>query len=435
MSLACALLACRLLVALALIPPWQQPDEPSHVARVELQRSQIDLLDGSPDPAREVDILQSMAHYGWWEHRDRRWETPVVIPEDFSTAEMRRAGVPALSPGDSPIYFVVAGRLLSWLPRLSVVDDLYILRGVSALFGLLTLWFAWLGARQFFGTLGGATVTVLLALHSQFAVVSTAAAADALVNLLGAVLWWQTVLAVKRNDGLLPLIGVWASAIVAASTDRMGVPLLVFALIVSIVVARRTKGLVRPAVVGVGLALVAAAWAVGASGETYNLRSAFTEGWLPVPAARHWSFFGTFTSFVHQSWWFSLGWVRYAPPPWWTMVVVVLTGIAVVGTGRRLVGGGAPEAGTRTLIALAAIGVALQLSALYWTYFRLGHGAQGKSLFPVLIPCLVLLWSGIEMWVPKPHRVHAAAALVLLFALLDAAAWGLVALPAYYASF
>ena len=46
-----------------------------------------------------------------------------------------------------------------------------ILRAISAVFGMLTLWIAWLGARECLGTLGGATVALLLALHPQFAIV------------------------------------------------------------------------------------------------------------------------------------------------------------------------------------------------------------------------------------------------------------------------
>ena len=428
-----ALLACRLFVALALIPPWQQPDEATHVARVELQRNQIFLLDGSPDAAREGEILQSMARYDWWEHRYRRAEAPTTIPKDFISAGYGVA-VPAVSFDRATAYTLFTGRLLSWLPRLTIVEDLYILRALSAIFGMLTLWVAWLGARECLGTLGGATVAALLALHPQFAVVATAAGADALTNLFGACLWWQAAIAVNRNDGLLPLTGVWAAAIAAVSADRMGVPLLAFALAVSIVViARRTKSFMRHVVVGA--ALVAAGWALGTFGESYNLQSVINQGWLPVAEARSLSFFGRFMLFVHQSWWFSLGWVRYAPPSWWAMIVVTLTAIAAVGTGRQLVSSGAFDAGRRTLIALAVVGVALQISAVYWTYFRLGHGAQGKSLFPVLVPCLVLLWSGIETWVPPRLQVQAAAALVLLLALLDAAVWGLVALPAYSASF
>ena len=438
---ALALLACRIFLALALIPPWQQPDEPTHVARVEQQRNRIALLDGSPDPAREGEILQSMASYDWWEHRGPGWETPTIIPKDFTSAT-RVVAVPAQDLARLPTYYLIVGRLLSWLPRLSVVEDLYILRAISAVFGMLTLWVAWLGARECLGTLGGTTVAVLLALHPQFAIVSTAAAADAMVNLLGACMWWQTTVAVRRKHVLLPLAGVWSAAIVAMSADRMAVPLLAVAVVVSVAVVtlrrpswgRRTIFTLSVAAVFAVVVLGAAMWALDAFGASYSVRFIFSRGWVPVPGAMTWNSFAHFTSFVHQSWWFSLGWVRYAPPPWWTAVAIALTAIAAVGTGRRLFGDRELDARTRTLIGLAVIGIAIQVSAVYWTFFRLGTGGQGKSLFPLLVPCLVLLWAGIEAWVPPSRRVHAAAALVLLLALLDAAVWGLVVIPAYSGS-
>jgi hypothetical protein len=436
-----ALLACRILVALALVPPWQQPDENTHIARVELQRNRIALLDGSPDPAREGEILQSMAYYDWWEHRGRGWKTPSILPKDFTSVRLGVA-VPAQNGADLPIYYLIVGRLLNWLPRLSIVEDLYVLRAIAAVFGMLTLWIAWLGARECLGALGGTTVAVLLALHPQFAIVSTAASPDSIVNFLGACVWWQATLAMKRGSVLLPLSAMWSAAIAAAAADRMGVPLLLMAFVVSVVVVTLRRPfwgqkvfftLPATAVCAV-VALGAAMWTLDTFGEIYALRANFSRGWAPVPGAMTWNLFTNFTSSVHQSWWFSLGWGSYPPPAWWAAITVVLTALAAIGTGRRLFKDRQIDARTRTLIALAVIGVAVQVSAVYWTYFRLGNGGQGKSLFPVLVPCLVLLWTGIEAWVPASRRVHAAAALVLLLALLDAAAWGLVAIPAYYAS-
>ena len=450
LPLACALLACQLLIALALIPPWQQPDESTHVARVELQRSRITGLDGSPDPARESEILQSMAYYDWWEHRNVRSETPAIIPRDFNTAG-NGVALPAQGVDEPTAYTVIAGRILSWFPRLSVVGDLYILRALSAVCGLLTLWIAWLGARECLGRLGGMTVAFLLALHPQFAVVSTAAAADGLVNLFGACLWWQTTLAVKRTHVLLPLAGVWCAALAAASADRMGVPLLLVASVVSVAVAllrrpswgRRAIVAVAAAAVFAVVAIGAALWTLESFGETFGLRVLFSQSWSLVPGAQSWTFFTRFSSILHQTWWFSLGWVRYAPPAWWTAVAITLAAIATVGTGQRLVRIRELDAQTRMLIALAVIGLVVQASGVYWNYFRLGHGAQGKSLFPVLIPCLVLFWAGIEAWVPPRQLRHEPPWSVLKIAggpwyscspCSDAAAWSLVAIPAYYAS-
>ena len=212
MVTAFALLGCQLLLGLALIPPWQQPDEPTHVARVELRRHRIAHLDDGLDPGREFEILRSMATYSWWQHRRVREEPPPTIPQDFLAARPP-VGTSAVVPGRTPLYPWFAGRVLRWLPYLSVVNDLYVLRTISAVLGLLTLWVAWLGARECLGALGGATVAVVLALHPQFAIVSTTATPDAMVNLLGACAWWQIAVAFRRKNVLPCLAATWCATI------------------------------------------------------------------------------------------------------------------------------------------------------------------------------------------------------------------------------
>lgn len=330
---------------------------------------------------------------------------------------------------------MITGRILSRLPRTTVEDDLYWLRAFSALAGFLTLWVAWLGARECLGALGGATVVMLLALHPQFAIVSTAASPDAIVNLAGACVWWQAAVAMKRTR-MLPLAPMWAAAIVATWMDRMGVPLLAFAVCVSAVVGiARVKAspwrLALTISAVAASALAAIAWVLTVFG-TFDIDriSAAT----PLPSLPPWDAFARTSWLIHQSWWFSPGWGRYTPPSWWILIVATLTIVAIAGTARLLIRRSA-DAPTRKLLALAVIGVALQLAAVHaGIYLRLGVGPQGRYLLPLLVPSLVLLWSGIETWVPHSRRAHAAAALVLLLALLDAAAWMLVAVPAYYDS-
>lgn len=439
---ALALLAARLLVALALIPPWQQPDEATHVAHVELQRSRAAGLDAQPDPAREAEILQSMADHQWWEHRRLGLRTPIIVPDRFS--DFASGGISAvvevLLVSDPPVFYVVTGRLFNWLPRFTVVQDLYLLRAMSALLGLLTFWVAWLGAWETLGARGGAIVAMLLALHPQFAIVSTAASPDPVPVLLGACIWWQTAVAIRRERFGVPLVVIWAAAIAAAAADRVGVPLVAVALFVSAVaIGKRvtpTRGwaaLTVPAIMACGLAMGIAIWALDAFGDTYGFNYIFSGGWAPVPGAMTWTRFARFNWAMHQGWWHVLGWGRYVPPGWWTAVATALTVSAGVGLARMALRGRHVDGKTRTLLVIAAIGIAIQLAAVYSTFFRLGTGAQGRYLFPFLVPSLVLLWTGIETWAPH-RREAAAAALVLLFSLLDATAWILVAIPAYYAS-
>ena len=436
---ALALLAVHLVIALALTPPWQQPDEPTHVAAVEAQVSRLSSVNQS-DPGREAEILQSMAQYYLWTHRHLGGETPSVIAKDFlhaSAAGPAQVGSPAPSGVDIPTYALAAGRILSWLPRVTVVDDLYWLRAFSAIAGLVTLWVAWRGARECLGTLGGATVATLLALHPQFAIVSTAASPDALVNLAGACVWWQAVLTLKRPR-VLSLALMWAAAILATSVDRMGAPLLAFALVVS-----GATGIVRVGAWTWHSALIittttaaglAAAWWFSAFVTSSRFSRALLGNLTPEPGLMTWDSFARLTWLIHQSWWFSPGWGRYALPALWIAVVATVTVSAVTGAARLLVRPGV-DAPIRKFVVLAAIGIVLQLAAVFTgIYLRLGVGPQGRYLFPVLVPALVILWSGLAAWVPPPRRAHAAAALVLLLALLDAAAWLLVTVPAYYDS-
>jgi len=372
-----------------------------------------------------------MARYGWWQHRGLR--PPAQIREEFQSAGVRM-NVNTTTPTKPAVYYRISGRLLSLLPRMSVVDDLYVLRTMSTIVSLLTLVVAWLAARACLGVAGGATVMLLLALHPQFAIMSTAVSADAMVTLLGACVWWQAAVAVRQGHLRWPLTAMWLAALCAALADRSAFPLLVIASAVSIFVVSlrlRFRGWKAAVVVAVVATLAGISiWFVRTLQTTFVVLS---EDWFLTPAeAINAEFLWRFSSFLFQSWWSSLGWVRYAPPSWWTAVAFVVVAIAAVGVGRRL----SREADTRTrmLLGLALMSFAVQLFAVYWAYFRLGHGAQGKSLFPVLVPSLILLWAGLEAWVPPSRRTHAAIAIVVLFALLDAAVWALVAIPAYASS-
>lgn len=433
---ASALFILHCLIALALIPPWQQPDEPTYVTSIEAHVSRL-TSSRATDRGREAEILQSMARYDWWRHRRPGGQPPAVIADNFLYAAAGgpvQVGSSAPGEADTPTYALVTGRMLSWLPRMTVVDDLYFLRVFSAVAGLLTLWVAWLGARECLGALGGATVAMVMALHPQFAIMSTAASPDSLVNLAGACVWWQASIAVRRKQ-MWPVATMWAAAIFATSVDRMGVPLLIVALCVSGVVGiARAKGLRwRPALLSAAIAmsgLGAAAWALRRFGTLFD----FTLD-PSTTVAVTWTSFLSFNWVMHQTWWFSPGWGLYAPPAWWTVIVAILTVLAVAGALHRPWKAGV-DPQTHGLLALAAAGIAIYLTAVYGgTYFRLGVSAQGRYVFPVLVPSLVILWAGLETWVPRSRHAQAAAALIVLLAVLDAAAWSLVVLPAYYASF
>src|SRR5688572_1653910 len=81
------LLACfaaQLLVAVALIPPWQNPDEPQHLLTTRLvqTRGPEFVLESELGGPQEPPIVESMARYGWWRHY--QWPTPDPLPSTFA---------------------------------------------------------------------------------------------------------------------------------------------------------------------------------------------------------------------------------------------------------------------------------------------------------------------------------------------------------------
>lgn len=412
-----AVFVCRLALSLVLVPPWQQPDEPAQVAFAEVSRDRLSSL-GSPDPGRQAEILQSMETYEWWRHYRMPTPTPLPTRFDVGGGAAYTLGVDPTSASYPRTYYSLIADLLSRAPPMSVVKDLYVMRTCSAVLAVLTLWAAWHGARQCLGEAGGATVMVILTLHPQFVMVSTTASPDALVNLLGAGIWWQALVATRRASFLLPLAGVWLAAIVAAAADRMGAPLLLMAFVVSVIALTRQRGFKRSAA-------ALAIFATALLGTSLWLRDVFwlmfrSAAWtrlLPVPDARSWEYFFRFTSVSFESWWSSLGWVRYSPPTWWMGIVVVLAVGVVLGVVQRLFRD--RDTPMREVLGLAMMMLAIQIAGVYWAYFRFGDTPQGRHLFPCLVPALVLLWLGVEAWMPMRYRQYAAIGLVVVFALLD----------------
>jgi hypothetical protein len=148
-----------------------------------------------------------------------------------------------------------------------------------------------------------------------------------------------------------------------------------------------------------------------------------------VPSAQSWSYFFRFSSFLLESWWSTVGWAKYAPPGWWIMTAFLVTAAAAVGLVRRLAR--ARDTDMHGLVAIAMVILSVQMLAEYWLYFRLGFMAQGRHLFPALVPTLVLFWLGVEGWVPARHRQSAALSVVVIFAFLDFFVWTFVAVPVY----
>jgi hypothetical protein len=427
LAAAIVVLLMRMALSVLIVPPWQHPDEPIHVAAAEVWRSRITGNDAQ-DRGREAEIIDSMIRHGWWRHYGQPLP-PGPPPTRFVStgAVFSTIGLVPDSSSYAPPYYAGAGWLLSLAPRAPVERDLYVMRVVAMACGAVTLWVGYLASRLALDALGAATVTTLFALHPQGAIAFTTAGPDALVMCAGAIVWWQTMSAVRGSHQVRSLAILWLAAIGAATVDRLGIALIPIAFIVTAVVS--VEGLRFRSTAAV-LALVALAIALAAA-TIPAIRNPLRISLAQTLVSSSWAdallYAGRFTTALLRSWWYSLGWARYFAPTWWVISTWVITIVSLAGIYRAF----ARSLGTRRVILLASVNLFCFLAAVAWVFLRVRVGAQGRYLFPVIVPTLTLIWLGTAGWFPARFRPVGAAALVAAFAVLDLIVWSLVALPAY----
>jgi hypothetical protein len=424
-----SLFACRLAFLAIYVPPWQHPDEPQHVEYiVTLVRHHSFAQPREIDPLVSAEVVHSMARYHWWEYSGL--PVPAVLPR--SVLDLTQSS--ALQ--HPRLYHVFSAALLRGLGIDDLMAQYRALRLVSVLLALCGAAAVWAGTRRAFGGAVAAGALALLVLHPQFAVVSTAVNPEALVNLAGAVVWWQGARAVRGPRRAMALVAVVSAAVIGALSKRAGFPLLAVATAVaavSLAAAWRASrwNPVRPLLLAL---LIAGLGAVVAFVLLPDWSRAVRYGveileLQPLASVEDPHFLRDFSRNFFQSAWLNAGWLTLPAPPDWYVVAAAVTGLAPLGAlcglSRRL------GAGERTMVAVAAVFVAVQLAAIYGTYFRAGYPAQGRYLFPAIGPLLVLIWLGAVHW-PK-GRVRRAAAVVLLTTAvwLDARAWTEVIVPGF----
>ena len=436
LALIVAVFVCRALFALAVVPLWQHPDEPQHLEfiRILARQDRLDLSERS-DVELQRNILASMREHGWWRHYSER--APSPLPDSFAEIPERIWGV-GTSP---PAYYLLGAAALKATRAESLVGQHQVLRWMALLLAVPTLLCVWAGARVLFGVQVATGATLLLALHPQFVLMSTAVNPDVLVNLCGAVLWWQGARlltgapAPTRAATSMALMTV--ATVVGILTKRVAAPLLLMLVIVPMVAVsfgrptawRTTWRAVGAAVVGLGLVGLAGLFWFGEEAARLGEYWSYLVRFSWSDEASDLGFFERFTTVLFDSFWLMAGWLTHPAPSAWLATVRVLSVAALVGCliGVRRQGMAMWRAG----LVLAGVLVAIQTAGVYVGLYANGLGPQGRYLFPVIGPFMALFWIGLHGWWPRRLWPAVSATLVALMLALDAIAWAGVLVPAY----
>lgn len=414
------LFVCRAALVSTIVPPWQDPDSPTHfvlVRRLAMEdppRAAVERL--------EAEVIASMAQYRWWEPYEQA--TPDPLPTSFRDMDFGRGTY------DQPLYYALGHAALRMTAPPTLADAYWHLRVLSIGISTATLAMGWAGTRLLFGPSAALGALAVAVLFPQFVLAGIAVNPNVLAAFFGALAWWQVGRVARGRQVELSLALTVAAAVAALFTKRSAIPFAAGALVVGLALfarqvprwkgsARRlvaTAGVIAPLAIGAIMMLqtegLVAYWI-----RTVNL---VREIQNPVTPLEY-----TLASIDHT--WFVAGWHRFLAPEGWRAAARVLTVVALAGAVVRTV----ERSPQRPFLAIAWVLVTAQilvvLAAGYWG-FSVPHGRYAET---VLAPMAALMWLGVPRLMPPAIRPYAGPALVAVLGVMNVSLVTRVLIPAY----
>ena len=433
-----------------IMPPWQAPDEVAHFEHAHLMAAL-----GRPISSADVSlpleqaIIQSLYQFHAWTYRNE--QAPAVPPPRLGLTPF--GTFPTLDRF-SLTYVVFALAVAPFLDQ-DIVVQLYVMRFVSVIMGVLVVVLAFETARQVSPDhveLAIAVAAFVLFLPQHAFITATVSdgnlaelAASACIYLL--VVMWTQGLSWPRAAGC---VACAVAAIMSKATAYFLVPLL---LVVGPAIALRWNAgqpsrqtqfwrnvLLAGLVVG-GLGAVLAVVIVLLPPLYFILRNFgynagrlahFGNYLLTLNSTGGFSnaLLGLFTSF-----WVTFGWMVVTFPPPVYSALLVLTILSLLGLAWQLVRlPGKPQV-LRSLYLVLALAVALAIAVLIGWYVISPIGLayyQGRYLFGAIVPIAILLVVGWLGCVPARYRPPAALFVLVAMGLFDVVALFNLAWPFFY---
>jgi len=419
------------LLYLAIVPPWQHYDEPTHFEYVRL----VALWDRRPakneiDLATNREIADSMYRFSFWQ--------PGVRPNLFGAESPNIGFSEKVHP---PLYYALAAIPVRSLRFLPIEDQLYAARMVAVMLYVLVVVCAWRVAVVLAPERLSLQIAVPLTtmLVPAFADQMSAVNNDALVNfgtsalLLGCV--WLIRAGSRPTSLVLAVLGLTV-AVLTKRTALVGVVPFALALLWSL---RRQpmRWWIWPALIA-GFVLVVGFIALDPWGgwmvrpwlvelDRRYLRLSLDQ---LVASLFDWGNsnrnYALFFDVLFSSFWMHFGWgnIQLAWGWVWIMRAVVLVGIVGL-----FVAGLQPHTDSehwqRRIVWLfvATVLVAWLAAVVRFEAEQSNYIPRGRYVHLAIVPTIWLLVLGFERLTPRRWRVYSLLGLVLFFVLIDTVAW------------
>ncbi len=288
---------------------------------------------------------------------------------------------------------------------------------------LLTVALGWrlFPERPLVGLLAGA----LTAFNPQFLFISGAVNNDNLLVLAATGVWWQVTAALHRPEGWRPWlpVGLWLAVAMLAKTSGLLVAVGVGVALAALGWRRRSfRWLVRAgAAVALPVLLLTAAWFIRNQvvyGDPLGWNMYQQLGYGDVqPAAFGWSEARDYFTVQFQSFWGLFGWMNIPAPGWFYGLTLLLVLAGIGGLVWRAARGEMDRLKAETrlgLLVLAGVVVGFEVMMTAITSRCDPSCYQGRYLFPVIAPAMLLVSYGLLSLAPRaPTRVAGGVALVM----------------------
>lgn len=413
----------------ALIPFDRSPDEKQNFKLIKAKHLQF-------ASASEQEIQQAAARL---DRTSRYLLYPDAPPGKYTLQEHSDAILPA-PPHSSQIYYLVGGWLLKLFSLDQIRDEIFLIRGLSILCGVIVIGVSFLVTRELFPDenflmIG---VPVFLTFLPQFTAMNGAISDDKFAELFLALMFWLLVKIFKYGMNWM-YAAAWLVTIVLALLSKR-TAMFIFPLFPVMLLLYSWKAslgfrlhlllllILAPLVIG-GYHL---AWYIDEMGGVLSkyviwvspdkLKAVLEQAY----SLQSLKYYAKFFIVIYFSFWGVFGYMNIHLHHFWYIALALGQGLSIAGLmrwGWRIkTGSQTIESWKAKVLYLFALSIIFVIVIMFFRSIILRPGdpmlAQGRRLFTVLIPIGIFTILGVEkLFAPKYHTLVAVIAFVGLFVL------------------
>jgi len=422
-----ALSLVRGILYASVIPPWQAPDEITHFEYISLLYQKRHLLQPEDaSPLLQQEIISSMYEDRFWSYIP--YPAPEIMPS--SLAEIPFVGRSSVL-GRFSLAYPLSALFFGPVFYQDIVTQLYAMRLVSVILGMLVVGMAFLTVRDLFPNDKFLLLTVpaWIVFLPQHTYIASSVSDGNLAELLVSILIYVVVVSFRRGLSpwrvvlmalLLPL------SLLTKSTTAfilpwvgLAIPIYVWAGDRSIPITKRAReGMVAVVAIVVSVAFHSAIRAQGLAYWRSGISALLSR---QAQVSMDFSTVRLHATLLFESFWAYFGWVTVRMDSSLYALLGAASVVATLGVVTLLASGGREprilEGWQRTVTCI--LGLCALLSTTISFVGALG-GPQGRYLYPAIIAFSILFMLGIRRLVPSRYEKYLLSVSITSFFLFDA---------------